>query len=73
VTVVEVPDTNQALLRHLGTLGLYPGQSLSIDEVAPLNDSLTVSVGGKQHILSRKVASKLLVSSPDQDREVTDE
>jgi DtxR family Mn-dependent transcriptional regulator len=73
VTVVEVPDTDQALLRRLGTLGLYPGQSLSVDEVAPVNGSLTVSVGGTQHTLSREVAGKLLVSGSGDNREVPDE
>jgi len=55
--VVKIMEEESDLLRYLATLGLTPGTSVKIVEKAPLNDLITVEVGGTNHALSHKVAS----------------
>lgn len=59
--VAEVSDHDSALLRYLGSLGLYPDTAVTVMAVAPLDGLMTVRVGNKQHALSHAVANEVLV------------
>jgi DtxR family transcriptional regulator, Mn-dependent transcriptional regulator len=65
--VAEVSDEDPAMLRYIGTLGLYPEVGIRVTEVGPFEGPITVETEHKSHIVGRKVAKQIMV------KEVTDE
>jgi len=59
--IAEVSDHDSALLRYLGSLGLYPGVELRVVDVAPFGGPLTIRLGTAEHALGREVAGYILV------------
>ena len=59
--VAEVNDTDPALLRHLGSLNLYPGTPFQVREVAPFDGPFTIDIAGKQAVIGREVAKHIFV------------
>ena len=59
--VAEVPDDDEALLRYLGTLGLYPRARVEVVAVAPLHGPITLRVSGREHSVSHEVAGCIRV------------
>lgn len=60
-TVVRVPQAEPALLQYLATLGLVPGQEITLEAVAPFGGVLTVRVGTERHALGGDLARRILV------------
>lgn len=48
VVIREVQDDNPERLRHWGSLGLIPGNTITIASYQPLDDVFVVEVGGKK-------------------------
>ena len=61
--VAEVNDADPALLRHLGSLNLYPGTAFQVKEVAPFDGPFTIDVAGKQVVIGREVANHIFVDN----------
>ena len=59
--VRRVPDSDPALLRYLGTLGLLPGATVSMIRREPFNGPLTVHIDGMERILGNELASCVYV------------
>ncbi len=61
-TVAEVSDRDPALLRYVGSLGLYPKTPVQVTAVAPFAGPLTLAVGAATAVLGREAASFILVT-----------
>ena len=59
--VRRVPDSDPALLRYLGTLGLLPGATVTMISREPFNGPLTVRIDDTERILGNELASCVLV------------
>lgn len=59
--VQRVSDDHPDLLRYLTSLGLIPGASLEVVDVAPYGDVYTVRVGTQTHAIGGQVAQAILV------------
>jgi DtxR family Mn-dependent transcriptional regulator len=55
-------DADSKLLRYLGSLGLVPGVTLTIIEIAPFDGPITVSLEDNRLIIGHKVANAVLVT-----------
>lgn len=62
VMVARVPDSDAALLRYLGDLGLLPGRRVKIAERAPFGGTLFIEAGGERRALSESLAQRILVT-----------
>ena len=60
--ITEVYDSDAALLRYLGELGLYPKVAVRVVNVGPFGGPVTVRIGETDYALGREVASQILVS-----------
>lgn len=56
-------DANSEMLRYLAELGLTPGKTVKILDVAPFDGPLTIEVDGKQKIIGSAIASAILVTA----------
>ena len=61
--VAEVNDADSAMLRHLGSLNLYPGTAFQVIEVAPFDGPFTIVVADKQVVIGREVAKHIFVDN----------
>jgi DtxR family Mn-dependent transcriptional regulator len=61
--IAEVSDHDSALLRYLGSLGLYPGTEIDVVAAAPVNGPLTIRLGAAEHVLEREVARHIFVTA----------
>jgi DtxR family Mn-dependent transcriptional regulator len=61
-TVVQIREDTPELLRYLGDLGIYPGEQITVLEVAPFNGPYRVSVSGETRVIGREVASHVMAS-----------
>jgi DtxR family Mn-dependent transcriptional regulator len=61
-TVSQILDQSVDALRYLSELGLTPGAEVNVRSRAPLNDTITVDIGGVQHTISMMIARKVLVT-----------
>jgi len=61
--VCRVDAHDPALLRYLGSLGIYPETELAVVDVAPFDGPVTVEVGGQRHALGRQVAGHIFVAA----------
>ncbi|MBN1476474.1 metal-dependent transcriptional regulator [Candidatus Sumerlaeota bacterium] len=62
VIISHVPDTDAALLRHLGDHGLYPGTEVAIVSIEAGEGSLTLRVGQTECTLRREMADVIAVA-----------
>lgn len=61
--VTRIPDdADSELLRYLGGLGLIPGASFLVRDVAPYDGPITLEIGGETQIIGYRAASAVLVS-----------
>ena len=56
-----VADEGEEFLRYLGGLGLVPGATVFVEEMAPFDGPLTILVEGKREVLGRQAASLIMV------------
>ena len=59
--VIQVSEDDEAVLCYLQEIGLKPGTSLTVQEVAPFSGPLLLCVGDRQIPLAREIASLVLV------------
>jgi DtxR family Mn-dependent transcriptional regulator len=60
--VLRVSDNGDHVLGYLGSLGLHPGENVSLVEAAPFQGPVTVDVKGVRTALSREVAALVTVA-----------
>jgi DtxR family Mn-dependent transcriptional regulator len=60
-TVARVSDRDAEQLRYLGSLGLYPGATVTVIERLPFDGPLRIQVGGVEHIIGRSLAAAVHV------------
>ena len=60
--VAEVSDHDPALLRYLGSLGLYPKMRVTVTAVAPFHGPLTIRVGETEHTIGHEIAQYIYVT-----------
>lgn len=56
-----VDDANSEMLRYLAQLGLVPGATFQILEIAPFDGPLTLQIDDTRQIIGRNVAASILV------------
>jgi DtxR family Mn-dependent transcriptional regulator len=61
--ILCVPDSDPALLRYLGELGLFPERRVTIVERAPFGGPLTVEVDGARHAIAIELAERITVTT----------
>lgn len=61
--ILQIRDDTPELLRYLGDLGIYPGESIAILEVAPFNGPIHIRVGKEICVLGQEVAKKVIVDT----------
>ncbi len=59
--VLRVEDEDEDLLTYLASLGMFPGTTVKVCDVAPFKGPLMVEVGGSRYALGRDIASKIVV------------
>lgn len=59
--VLRVVEHNADLLRYLAELELRPQAAIKVEEVAPFDGPLTVSIGECRRVIGRQVASQITV------------
>jgi DtxR family Mn-dependent transcriptional regulator len=59
--VASVPEEDAELLGYLSDQGLLPGREIVIEEIAPFNGPVTVTVDGAKRAIGREVASRISV------------
>lgn len=61
VRIVQLAEDDEALLSYLASLGLLPGEEMTVRDVAPFRGPLLVEIGGSQYAIGREVAGRVLV------------
>jgi DtxR family Mn-dependent transcriptional regulator len=64
-TVLQIRDDTPELLRYLGGLGIYPGETIAVLEVAPFEGPIHVRVGGTTRVLGRQAARHVMVATEE--------
>lgn len=64
VEIVRIADEDGELLSYLSSLGMFPGTSVKVCDIAPFKGPLLVEVGDARYALGREVAEKIVVSGP---------
>ena len=59
--VATVPEEDSALVAYLVSLGLTPSATFTVEEIAPFNGPITISVNGRTHAIGREVAVRVRV------------
>lgn len=59
--VLQIRDETPELLRYLGGMGIYPGEPITVREVAPFNGPIHVHVAGMTQVLGRQAAEHVVV------------
>jgi DtxR family Mn-dependent transcriptional regulator len=60
--VASVPEEDAEMLVYLAEQGLVPGAAIVVEEIAPFNGPVTVTVEGVRRAISREVAARVQVS-----------
>jgi len=63
-TVLAVAEDDKKILGYLGELGLRPGASAKVLEVAPFQGPLTVEIEGIRTAIAREIAKLVTVALP---------
>jgi DtxR family Mn-dependent transcriptional regulator len=61
--VASVPEEDAEMLVYLADQGLVPGAAVVVEEIAPFNGPVTVTVEGVKRAISREVAARLRIGS----------
>ncbi len=62
VQIVRIEDEDGELLSYLSSLGMFPGTSIKVCDVAPFRGPLMVEIGDARYALGREVAEKIVVA-----------
>jgi len=55
--IVKITDERREILEYLSSLGVKPNKIVEIIDKAPFSGPITISIEGKNHALSREIAS----------------
>ncbi len=66
-TVRRIVNQSSETLRYLSDLGLVPEAVVGVAARSPLNDTLTITAGGRMHTISMAVARMVLVQTDEPD------
>lgn len=61
--ILQIRDETPELLRYLGGMGIYPGESITVREVAPFNGPIHAQVAGTAQALGRQAAEHVVVKT----------
>jgi DtxR family transcriptional regulator, Mn-dependent transcriptional regulator len=64
VTVLRVSDEDPLLLRHLASMGLVPGASVTVRERAPFDGPLVIDCGRERAHIGLPLAERVVVAIP---------
>jgi DtxR family Mn-dependent transcriptional regulator len=59
--ITKITNENPDFLHYLSSLGLFPKVHIQVDEVAPFNGPILVSVGHATYALGRGIASQIWI------------
>ncbi|HZL06880.1 MAG TPA: metal-dependent transcriptional regulator [Coriobacteriia bacterium] len=59
--ITRVDDEDEGLLKYLASLGMFPGTTVKVCDVAPFKGPLMVQVGSARYALGRDIAGKIFV------------
>ena len=59
--VERIPEDDPRLIQYLVEAGIYPGQRLTVQEVAPFKGTITLNVDGREVVVGLQVAPDILV------------
>lgn len=62
VSIVRIEDEDGELLSYLSSLGMFPGTTVRVCDIAPFKGPLMVEVGDARYALGREVAEKIVVT-----------
>lgn len=62
VEIVRISDEDGELLSYLSSLGMFPGTSVRVCDIAPFKGPLLVEVGDARYALGRDIAEKIVVN-----------
>lgn len=60
--VASVPEEDAEMLVYLAEQGLVPGVAVVVEDIAPFNGPVTVTVEGVKRAISREVAARVQIS-----------
>jgi DtxR family Mn-dependent transcriptional regulator len=63
LSVASVPEEDAEMLTYLAEQGLVPGAAIVVEEIAPFNGPVTVTVEGTKRAISREVASRVRIGA----------
>ncbi len=63
--VARVYPEETTLLEYLGERGIYPGQPVFVEDIAPYSGPLSVRIGEQTVALGRTIAAHIFVSPPE--------
>jgi DtxR family transcriptional regulator, Mn-dependent transcriptional regulator len=61
VTVINIPEENEAIVAHLAAVGVLPGATVLVREIGPLNGPITIQVAQQIRAIGREVARRVHV------------
>jgi len=64
VEILRIADEDGELLSYLSSLGMFPGTSVRVCDIAPFKGPLLVEVGDARYALGRDIAEKIVVIGP---------
>jgi Fe2+ transport system protein FeoA len=63
--VAAIPEEDSAMVAYLAGLGLIPAAAITVDEIAPFNGPITLTVNGNRMAIGREAASRVRIRSRD--------
>jgi Fe2+ transport system protein FeoA len=58
---VQIRDETAELLHYLGELGVYPGEPVTVEKIAPFRGPLYLRMGAAQRVIGREAADHVIV------------
>jgi DtxR family transcriptional regulator, Mn-dependent transcriptional regulator len=65
VEVHRVSESQPELLRHIASLGLRPGVQVTVIDREPIDELVTIDVGGDRHVIGRELGRVLQCTSEE--------
>lgn len=62
--IVRIDDESGAVLSYLSSLGMFPGTTVRVCDVAPFKGPLLVEIGDARYAVGRDIAQKIIVGGP---------
>jgi DtxR family Mn-dependent transcriptional regulator len=59
--IARIAEEKRDLLEYLATLGMMPGRTVHVEQIAPFKGPMLVRIEGASYALGREIAQKILV------------